>query len=1272
MMTCLRPLASYSCRKSLTVENARTRTTMASTYSHSTTTTAPVAPLQPTSNTGGGSGFSTYSPLSSLERQSVTPNRRLHLFVCATTNCYIQGGVEKLLKSPRITTTSPQQVSNANGEALVERETSSAVIANNNYPGGASDDPFSFLSEDAAPTGDDPQLSERNLVDLQASRKGSGGGSGGGVGRFFQKVAKGATSTLERSMHNLAIKADQGRSRDLLIVGLYSSQGALLSMTESQPLPETPGEIQFHIPLIIPGGANPTIVPGVQQAVTIKLWIRSGAALLQQTKAAKNFLLGYGTLQVSTIQSLVVGQDRPLFVLVDQPLQSAVLVGGSLTLCVTRDLKFPPLCSPGWSLTDPCAGSELQHSLYNLPLDQSYCWKSAQTIQYVATERSIESTVVLPIATAFARMAASACQKSLQHAQFIQSHLQAQQPNTPIGTYYIDCTLQVHSCQLHDTVTAAPTTAIVGAVSAATLWQRPDSILEVELCKPQPLPLVTRFYSKPCQATAVLPSLLQRYGPQLAPRGFLLGTIRIQVDVKIPQQRVVGGGGGGGGLAPSGIVPQNPFDPISTVSISDRTGHDMVSLNGLVELEKFVGVTGNTTCDVPLSDSSGRPMGSLSISIALESRSGEQAAVPFVNAADGLVSLVGLPEIRTSVLPNLDFDAIDANQIPDPATRQNHLQSLTMGTFVTAPYLQEHITTIRDADAAVLAERATAYEQALCSSTVEGQKVAPHQDKSPKPFRPSSSRSVPVLAGIPFNVHTASLSVLAIDAHGGSGTALCSDSFYNTTCGAPADHAREFGNIFQKKDERTGIVNSPIGAVSGGLRRLERKRQELAGLVCDLQTKMVGDIGAFFVAQRQAGHAVTHVPWSHSTVHATKHKLVEAVQALHHVTWTCAVRRASVFSQALGIAVTTFLGSISNASKLQSIWSSVWAQHGYLLSFEGLLSAAGKELGMIEDASVGIAMLRMVQILFVPDDGHSVGSSRVIAPSSPYIKWIELVTSGQNASRQFTLRIGIVPSYHDQRIPAPLRLTTPIRLYPLLFEVGVDIRQWGANASTSVFSQFGEQRNSLFAADKPDADAQVDALAPRDPEGLIDDEDDDVGVRDDDVLVQMNFEGFHLLNTYAFLVKPLSQRVSAPSVHPLLEKLHQHIVGSAGKMDHDILVEASTLVDQLGGGGAVFCKSGKDRTAMHVTFKQAQFAIRFREQQSSGSFVSSQELTLADAALLRTYGTRLPVCEKNVGQAKYAFNSLQVKFMPEALKPPMNTLAGFLKGGKVFTGGIES
>ena len=81
----------------------------------------------------------------------------------------------------------------------------------------------------------------------------------------------------------------------------------------------------------------------------------------------------------------------------------------------------------------------------------------------------------------------------------------------------------------------------------------------------------------------------------------------------------------------------------------------------------------------------------------------------------------------------------------------------------------------------------------------------------------------------------------------------------------------------------------------------------------------------------------------------------------------------------------------------------------------------------------------------------------------------------------------------------------------------------------------------------------------------------------------------------------------------------------------------------------------------------------FRSQyiQSMGSIVAPN--IYDDATRMRLYGTRLPICEKNVGQAKYAFNTLQVRFMPEMLKPPIGTLAGFLKGGAVFKGGgIES
>jgi hypothetical protein len=221
-----------------------------------------------------------------------------------------------------------------------------------------------------------------------------------------------------------------------------------------------------------------------------------------------------------------------------------------------------------------------------------------------------------------------------------------------------------------------------------------------------------------------------------------------------------------------------------------------------------------------------------------------------------------------------------------------------------------------------------------------------------------------------------------------------------------------------------------------------------------------------------------------------------------------------------------------------------------------------------------------------------------------------------------------------------------------------------------------KNRNVSLNSETGDMSLQPPTPPEQQKGGLIEDEDDDEGVTDDDVLVQLNSEAFQKLNAYAYLISPAINPIppATQQVHPMLETLYQHIMSSAGRINHDIVDEAATLAQQLGGGGIVFCKSGKDRTAMHMTYKQAQFGTRFRQlSKVNGNSGPVADTTLDDARMMRIHGTRLPICEKNVGQAKYAFNSLQVQFMPDRLKPPMSTLAGFLKGGKVFSGGgIES
>ena len=57
-----------------------------------------------------------------------------------------------------------------------------------------------------------------------------------------------------------------------------------------------------------------------------------------------------------------------------------------------------------------------------------------------------------------------------------------------------------------------------------------------------------------------------------------------------------------------------------------------------------------------------------------------------------------------------------------------------------------------------------------------------------------------------------------------------------------------------------------------------------------------------------------------------------------------------------------------------------------------------------------------------------------------------MTASGVGSSTEYHLRIGIDPAFYAQRIPAALQNGAVVKIFPLLFQMGVDIRQWGANA----------------------------------------------------------------------------------------------------------------------------------------------------------------------------------------------------------------------------------
>ncbi|CAE7328678.1 INPP4A, partial [Symbiodinium sp. KB8] len=98
-----------------------------------------------------------------------------------------------------------------------------------------------------------------------------------------------------------------------------------------------------------------------------------------------------------------------------------------------------------------------------------------------------------------------------------------------------------------------------------------------------------------------------------------------------------------------------------------------------------------------------------------------------------------------------------------------------------------------------------------------------------------------------------------------------------------------------------------------------------------------------------------------------------------------------------------------------------------------------------------------------------------------------------------------------------------------------------------------------------------------------------------------------------------------------------------------VLTVAADITRMLHGARITCCKSGKDRTAMSVTYEQARIL-----HQRHGL---PRNLLLPSANLMRQHGVRLPIAHKNVGSPLYAFNSLQVRMLPSEYKPPPETIA---------------
>jgi hypothetical protein len=124
-----------------------------------------------------------------------------------------------------------------------------------------------------------------------------------------------------------------------------------------------------------------------------------------------------------------------------------------------------------------------------------------------------------------------------------------------------------------------------------------------------------------------------------------------------------------------------------------------------------------------------------------------------------------------------------------------------------------------------------------------------------------------------------------------------------------------------------------------------------------------------------------------------------------------------------------------------------------------------------------------------------------------------------------------------------------------------------------------------------------------------------------------------------------------PTLLARLQSLVEAVVRGRSK-DVEMLLLGSHIARLMNGARTTSCKSAKDRTSVFQTLEVARCAT------SGGIHAPPHESELKPILdeLRGPNGVRLQNCELNVGNARYAFNNLQLQALPPMLRPPPATI----------------
>ncbi|XP_031132927.1 type II inositol 3,4-bisphosphate 4-phosphatase isoform X1 [Sander lucioperca] len=254
-------------------------------------------------------------------------------------------------------------------------------------------------------------------------------------------------------------------------------------------------------------------------------------------------------------------------------------------------------------------------------------------------------------------------------------------------------------------------------------------------------------------------------------------------------------------------------------------------------------------------------------------------------------------------------------------------------------------------------------------------------------------------------------------------------------------------------------------------------------------------------------------------------------------------RRDVVFSQALAALACGFVMRLYAGMQDQGFLRQLHLV-GLVAQFESLLSTYSEEIGMLEDMEVGISDLQRVTF-------------QITEAKTDDLSDLQPLVCGRRD--HFTVEVPL-PRLVFQTLPEEIKEGKPLRVFPVLFNVGINEQQ-------TIAERFG-----------------------------------DISLQE-----RINQRNFEMLEAYC---KSLSEQVpleflpcfqTPTDIKELLETLGQNVVTKKRK-NVEILWIAGTICRRLNGIRFTSCKSAKDRTSMSVTLEQCAL-LRDEHQLSKDVFI---------------------------------------------------------------------